>query len=139
MRKEELKDMLLKMKGDLLKEIAGNMKMEITHLQEAISDMYDLADDERERQFSIILCNRDREKLALIDEALERIEEGTYGICEECGLKIPEGRLRVMPFARYCITCQSKIEREEKYLRRDNQEDSLRYRGFLREGDEMEE
>ncbi|MCX8012081.1 MAG: TraR/DksA family transcriptional regulator [Desulfobacterota bacterium] len=139
MRKEELKDMLLKMKGDLLKEIAGNMKMEITHLQEAISDMYDLADDERERQFSILLCNRDREKLALIDEALERIEEGTYGICEECGLKIPEGRLRVMPFARYCINCQSKIEREEKYLRRDNQEDSLRYRGFLREGDEMEE
>jgi DnaK suppressor protein len=139
MKKEELKDMLLKMKGDLLKEIAVNMKMEISHLQEAISDMYDLADDERERQFSILLCNRDREKLALIDEALERIEEGTYGICEECGSKIPEGRLRVMPFARYCINCQSKIEREEKYLRRDTQEDNIRYRGFLREGEELEE
>ena len=129
--------MLLKMKDNLLQEIASNMKMEIGHLQEAIADMYDLADDERERQFSILLCNRDREKLELIDEALERIEEGTYGICEECGAKIAEGRVKVMPFARYCVTCQSRIEKEEKYLR--NQDDNLRYRSFIKDSEEIEE
>lgn len=137
MKKNEVRDMLLKMKDNLLQEIASNMKMEIGHLQEAIADMYDLADDERERQFSILLCNRDREKLELIDEALERIEEGTYGICEDCGAKIAEGRIKVMPFARYCITCQSRIEREEKYLR--NQDDSLRYRSFIKDTEETEE
>jgi len=137
MKKNEVRDMLLKMKDNLLQEIASNMKMEIGHLQEAIADMYDLADDERERQFSILLCNRDREKLELIDEALERIEEGTYGTCEDCGAKIAEGRIKVMPFARYCITCQSRIEREEKYLR--NQDDSLRYRSFIKDTEETEE
>ena len=137
MKKNEVRDMLLKMKDNLLQEIASNMKMEIGHLQEAIADMYDLADDERERQFSILLCNRDREKLELIEEALERIEEGTYGTCEDCGAKIAEGRIKVMPFARYCITCQSRIEREEKYLR--NQDDSLRYRSFIKDTEETEE
>jgi DnaK suppressor protein len=137
MKKNEVRDMLLKMKDNLLQEIASNMKMEIGHLQEAIADMYDLADDERERQFSILLCNRDREKLELIDEALERIEDGTYGICEDCGSKIAEGRIKVMPFARYCISCQSKIEKEEKYLR--NQDDSLRYRSFIKDAEEIEE
>lgn len=137
MKKNEIRDMLVEIKENLLQEIAANMKMEIGHLQEAIADMYDLADDERERQFSILLCNRDREKLELIDEALERLEEGTYGICEECDSKIAEGRLKVMPFARYCIACQSKIEKEEKYLR--NQDDSVRYRSFLKDSEEMEE
>ena len=113
------------------------MRMEIGHLQEAIADMYDLADDERERQFSILLCNRDREKLVLIDEALERIEDGTYGTCEDCGAKIAEGRVKVMPFARYCVACQSRIEKEKKYLK--NQDDSLRYRSVIKDSEEIEE
>jgi len=137
MKKNEIKDMLLKMKDNLLQEIASNMKMEIGHLQEAIADMYDLADDERERQFSILLCNRDREKLDLIDEALERIEDGTYGHCEDCGAKIAEGRIKVMPFARHCVACKSKIEKEEKYLR--NQDDNLRYRSVIKDSEEIEE
>ena len=137
MKKNEIKDMLLKMKDNLLQEIASNMKMEIGHLQEAIADMYDLADDERERQFSILLCNRDREKLELIDEALERIEDGTYGHCEDCGTKIAEGRIKVMPFARHCVACKSKIEKEEKYLR--NQDDNLRYRSVIKDSEEIEE
>lgn len=129
--------MLLELRGNLLQEIAANMKLEISHLQEAIADMYDLADDERERQFSILLCNRDREKLELIDEALERLEEGTYGVCENCGTKIAESRLKVMPFARHCVPCKSKIEKEEKFLR--NQDDGLRYRGILKDTEEAEE
>lgn len=137
MKKTEFREMLLEMKGELLQEIAANMKMEISHLQEAIADIYDLADDERERQFSIILCNRDREKLELIDEALEKIEDGDYGVCEECGSKISEGRLKVMPFARHCVPCKSKIEKEEKYLR--NQEEGLRYRSILKDTEETED
>jgi len=137
MKKNEIRDILLKMKENLLQEIASNMRMEIGHLQEAIADMYDLADDERERQFSILLCNRDREKLGLIDEALERIEDGTYGTCEDCGAKIAEGRVKVMPFARYCVACQSRIEKEEKYLK--NQDDSLRYRSVIKDSEEIEE
>jgi len=51
-----------------------------------------------------------RQELTAMDEALGRLEGGTYGICEECGLEIPEERLRVMPFARYCREDQEKQE-----------------------------
>ena len=70
MERPEIKEMLLELREDTLEKIAENMKMEIGHLQEAIADMYDLADDERERQFSILLCDRDREKISQIDEYL---------------------------------------------------------------------
>lgn len=137
MRTPQFKDMLLEMRKALLQEIAGNVRMEIGHLQEAIADMYDLADDERERQFSILLCDRDREKLLQIDEALERIEDGSYGICEECGCKISEKRLQVMPFARYCVPCKNNIEKNEKFLR--GQREAFRYRGIGGEIEEAEE
>ena len=114
MKKNEVRDMLLKIKDNLLQEIASNMKMEIGHLQEAIADMYDLADDERERQFTILLCNRDREKLELIDEALERIEEGTYGICDDCDEEISDERLIARPVTTLCIICKTKREQAEK-------------------------
>lgn len=137
MKKAETKEKLLKLREELLQEIAENLKMEIGHLQEAIADMYDLADDERERQFSILLRDREREKLEQIDEALERLEEGTYGICEECGSKISEGRLNVVPFARYCVACKSRIEKNEKYLR--SNEERFRYRGTIKDNEETED
>jgi len=134
MKKSEIKEMLLELRDETLEKIAENMKMETGHLQEAIADMYDMADDERERQFSILLCDRDREKLAQID--LERLEEGNYGICEECGCKISAGRLQVRPFARYCVSCKSKIEKNEKYFR--SQEEGLRYRGIIKDTEDIE-
>lgn len=137
MKISQFKEMLLEMRGDLLREISGNVKMEIGHLQEAIADMYDLADDERERQFSILLCDRDREKLLQIDEALERIEDGSYGICEECDCTITEKRLHVMPFARHCVPCKNEIEQNEKFLR--GEKETFRYRGISKETDEAEE
>ncbi len=138
MKKAEIKEMLLQLREDTLKKIADNMKMEIGHLQEAISDMYDQADDERERQFTILLCDRDRETLLQINEALERLEDGEYGLCEECGKKISQARLRVRPFARYCVPCKSNLEKNERYLR-GQAEEGVRYRTVIRDTDEMEE
>jgi DnaK suppressor protein len=136
MKISQFKEMLLEMRGALLQEISGNVKMEIGHLQEAIADMYDLADDERERQFSILLCDRDREKLLQIDEALERIEDESYGICEECDCTITEKRLQVMPFARHCVPCKNDIEKNEKFLR--GEKETFRYRGIGKETEEAE-
>jgi RNA polymerase-binding transcription factor DksA len=51
--------------------------------------------------------------LAQIDSALERMNEGTYGICLRCGQKISEERLEAFPYVAYCIVCQSAIEREQ--------------------------
>ena len=47
-----------------------------------------------------------------IEEALEKVREGTYGVCEECGDEIGAGRLKAMPLARLCVPCQSRLEKE---------------------------
>ena len=93
-----------------------------------IGDMVDQAGDERDREMSLLLTGRDKEKLHAINEALEKIREGSYGICEECGDKIGPGRLKVMPLAKYCVSCQSKLEKEISLLRK--AEEDLEYRGL---------
>jgi RNA polymerase-binding protein DksA len=67
---------------------------------------------ERERDLS--LSENVKDILKRVSEALERIDNGTYGICELCGQAIPEERLRALPYANLCITCRQK---EEKALR----------------------
>ena len=81
-------------------------------------DTYDLASDARDQEISVILTDRVREKLAAIDEALGRIDDASYGLCEECGLEIAEGRLAALPFTRLCVSCQSDRERESKLNKR---------------------
>lgn len=92
-------------------------------------DTYDLASESRDREIHAILNDRERAKLMAIDEALERIEDGSYGKCEECGADIAEGRLVAMPFTRLCVTCQSEQERESRLNRRYDED-----RGFRRLG-----
>jgi DnaK suppressor protein len=102
---------LLAMRKSLLEEITDGMKEGADETKKDIGDLYDLASSERERELNLILGHRDREKLAQIDEALSRITEGTYGVCEECGGKIGAERMKVMPFARMCIDCKAELER----------------------------
>ena len=107
-----IKKMLNKMRDELIEEIARNRKIQTDDLRDEIGDLYDSADNERDRQLSHILTDRDRKKIVEIDEALERIEDKTYGICEECGKRITPNRLKIMPFARLCISCKSESEKQ---------------------------
>ncbi|MBN1557345.1 MAG: TraR/DksA family transcriptional regulator [Lentisphaerae bacterium] len=67
--------------------------------------------DAFDRQFGLSLANSENEALQEVDEALRRLDEGMYGICEECGGGIEKPRLKALPFVRTCIQCQSEIER----------------------------
>ena len=60
----------------------------------------------------MLLSLRDKERLLAIDEALEKLREGTYGVCEECGDEIGPERLKAMPLAKLCVPCQSRLEKE---------------------------
>ena len=80
-----------------------------------IGDEGDRADIERTHEVSILLSARDKEKLLAINEALEKVREGTYGVCEECGDEIGAGRLKAMPLARQCVPCQSRLEKEQAH------------------------
>jgi DnaK suppressor protein len=116
---DEMKAMLLQMKEDTLAEINKAMKSGTdSQTGEPSGDIYDQASSERDRELGLLLGDRDREKLRNIDEALLKIEEGEYGICEECEEEIPVGRLRVMPFARYCVKCKADIEKLQAQTKR---------------------
>jgi len=82
-----------------------------------IGDEGDRAGTERTHEVSILLSGRDKEKLHAVEEALERIREGTYGVCEECGDEIGGRRLKAMPLAKSCVTCQSQMEKEKVHQR----------------------
>ena len=119
---KSIKDMLLRMREDLVREIARRSKATTEGVMPDIGDILDSVSEERTRELDMILTDREKKKLNQIDDAIDRIEDGSYGMCEECAVKIPKGRLKVMPFAKYCVECQEKIEREEKYLREEAEE-----------------
>jgi len=120
MRKSTLKSAakrLQAMKQRMLDEARTGMKKGRAVSQDAGMDTYDLASEERDREISLILSGRDREKLQAIESALDQIEDGTYGICEECEAEIAPARVEALPFTRLCIGCQSERERQEKISR----------------------
>ena len=72
--------------------------------------MADQATDNFDTEFSFDIASNEQQRLNEIDDALKRIEEGIFGVCEECEKSIPMKRLKAMPSARYCIKCQEIIE-----------------------------
>ena len=73
--------------------------------------MADLGSDNFEQEFTLSLMENEGETLDLIELALERIEDGTYGQCDECGTKIPKARLNALPYAPLCVKCAGHMER----------------------------
>ena len=122
-------DMLEETKKQLLKEIRGRVKEETEGVKDEGRDTYDLASDERDREINFILNAREREKLLAIDEALQRIKDKTYGLCESCEGEIQLGRLKVLPFTRLCVRCQEETEKENK--RQKTLEDERGYRKLV--------
>jgi DnaK suppressor protein len=121
MRKAFLKrarETLLAMKRQVLDEMRHELRQGREGSKDEGMDTYDLASEERDREISFILTDRDRGKLQAIEDALERIEDGSYGICESCESEIAHGRLEAMPFTRLCVQCQADRETEAKQNRR---------------------
>jgi len=97
-------------KTEISKYIKGETKQIVdTALDDGDWAVVDLSED-----ISLKQLNTHRENLLKIDESLRKLEEGTYGRCEECGEEISEERLKVLPFAIYCRDCQEKREQLEE-------------------------
>lgn len=125
---QEIRDILLKMKEDTLREITKSLKngANTALINEPSGDIYDQASSERDRELGLLLGDREREKVHAIDEALLRINEDEYGICEECEEEIPLGRLKAMPFARHCVKCKSDLEKLQAQTKRFEEERAYR-------------
>ena len=125
---QEIRLILEKLKEDTLREIRKSVKngSEAVAAIEPGGDIYDQASSERDRELGLLLGDREREKIHSIDEALLRIDEGDYGICEECDEDIPLGRLKAMPFTRHCVKCKSDLEKLQAQTKRVEEERAYR-------------
>jgi len=115
----EFKKIILKKKEDVLAEIKSISDDVLKKSQkEASGDisgytyhMADVATDNYDREFSLGLASSEREILYVLDDALKKIEDGTYGICEVCKTAISKTRLKALPQASLCVKCQEKREK----------------------------
>jgi len=110
-RPETIRKLLAKIRKGLLAEISANRLPSLPPSTD-IGDLADQASEERDRELSLLLTDREKEKLLAVDEALEKLDQGTYGIREECENPIKPGRLRAVPLAKICAACQSGLEKE---------------------------
>jgi RNA polymerase-binding protein DksA len=108
-KKEEILDDFQHISNDTLrksqKEASGDISGYTYHMADVASDNYD-------REFSLGLASNERKFLNELDEALNRIEDGTFGICDDCRGQITKIRLKAVPSARLCIKCQQKKEKK---------------------------
>ena len=110
--KQNLRKMLLDMRQESLDRVRTQHQIE--RERDHVGDLGDYTVSEMAAEYACMLRERLRERILSIDEALDAIEDGDYGICEECEEAISEKRLLLMPFARMCVRCQSELERQAK-------------------------
>jgi DnaK suppressor protein len=113
--KENFKKHLTERLKDLLNQ-AGDTVSGMTETKENFPDPTDRAALEADRNFMLRIRDREAKLIKKIREALERFENGTYGICESCGEDISIKRLKARPVTTQCIDCKSKEEALEKAL-----------------------
>jgi DnaK suppressor protein len=107
---EKYRIILKQMEGELL----GGLEKSETDAREAASaeveDAIDQANTDMSKDLVLDEESRDYDKLRLVREALERIDDGTFGLCADCGREIPEARLNAVPWTPYCVEDQEKHE-----------------------------
>jgi DnaK suppressor protein len=113
-RKDELRKILVELRDETLNKIAQEMgtKLDEDPRMSTLStmDIGDLSQLDLDENIDYTLLQRHIERLREIEDALDRVEEGSYGTCEDCGAPINLERLKVLPFTTVCVQCQEKRE-----------------------------
>lgn len=111
---QELKRALIEKRD----EIRGNINLELNDLRQSeghhLADMEDLASETLDESTAYQIIELSQAELSQIERALQLIEEGEYGKCEECGQQISLERLKALPFATLCVDCKKDAERKSR-------------------------
>ena len=106
-----LRAILIRRRDALRSALAGDLSLLKELRSESPGDVIDAAYDTAQDEISSQLAEVESRELASIENALERIKAGVYGLCEVCNCKIPIARLNALPYATMCIYCQRDLER----------------------------
>ena len=109
-----IKKKLVKQRTELLSEAEQTLSSKISTEKESFPDPTDQAVAELDNSFVLRLRGRETKLIKKIDEAIARIDDGTYGVCESCGEKISTKRLEARPVTTLCIECKTRQEEQEK-------------------------
>lgn len=113
-KREQFKELL----HGKLEELLSGAEKAVVGMSDANEDNFpdptDRASHETDRNFLLRVKDRERRLISKINEALQKIEDGTYGVCELCGEDISEKRLMARPVTTYCIECKKEEEESEK-------------------------
>ena len=107
---EKYRHMLLERRESLLQAYNKNKSLGTEAAGQASADMADMATNAYTKEFLYSLSNTEREILQAVENALERVEHGSYGECVECEEKIEKKRLQAVPWTRHCVSCQELVE-----------------------------
>jgi len=111
---EKFKQRLLAKRKELISEVKGSNVRSLETSGDGIQDIADQASSAYTKEFLLSIGDAERRMLREVDEALHKIRQDTYGLCESCGELINERRLEALPFARLCIKCQEQEEERAK-------------------------
>ncbi len=126
---EKLKKLLEKQLHDLQQDFSKDVpQMGATTL----ADVNDQASLESERSFELRIKDRERKLISKVQEALRKIHEGAYGVCESCGESIGVKRLMARPVTNLCINCKAEMEAEER-----REENLLQHGGVTESGSQV--
>lgn len=105
---ERYRKQLLGIRNDLLNTVKRKKEKDLP--EQEVGDEADAALRSLEREFIFEFSDTERLMIDAVEAALRKLDQGTFGRCESCAKRIPRERLKAMPYARYCVTCQVRLE-----------------------------
>jgi DnaK suppressor protein len=108
---EPYRHMLLDLKQKLIKEVLLNQEASNESVEGEVLDLADQASDSYDKDLANSIGETERIRLVAVEAAIERLNQGSYGMCQACEKPIPLARLKVLPFAKLCVQCQQDEER----------------------------
>ncbi len=114
-RTETLRALLIRLRDETYTRVREFRRDQNAEAEPTPADEIDLARSAADVETHASLIERAEDRLRLIDQALSRLERGTYGICAECGEDIPVERMKILPFAAFCVDCQEGRNRGRRW------------------------
>lgn len=109
-KQQHFKGLLMSIRQKLTEDVKRCLDTSKEEVSGGVPDIMDDAARTYSRQVILNLSEKERAQLGRVDEALQKIADGQYGTCEECEAHIPLERLDIIPFAKFCVECESKME-----------------------------
>ena len=110
--RQRLLNLRARLQGDMTQMEDSALNKDHSRTTSMPNNMAELGSDNFDQELTLSLLGSEKDALDQIDAALERIKDGSFSLCEECGAQIPKSRLKAIPYAALCVQCASQHEKD---------------------------